>query len=249
MRLTLAALGMLLTAAGCATQSTGIAVTPVSAVVEEETMYWPNKGEVTTVQLGETMVETYRINIRELVVLPKAVRQEAVYRQKTRMAFDLPAGEYLLVGKDQSGGRFYAAPPKRAMVSWQERDGKFGDSDPVNAGIHVAKDGATTVYWQWDGYLPELAPERIAPLIPARKEGPMREAKLRRQLVYTGTSAGTLSLAYREFSENIARPAFSQDLKYDLKSPIVGYQKARFEIIKTDNTSITYRLIEHLPNE
>lgn len=70
---------------------------------------------------------------------------------------------------------------------------------------------------------------------------------LRRELVYSGISQGTISIEYREFSGDYARPAFSQTLRYDLsEGRIIGFRGARFEILSANNLSVRYRVIRHL---
>lgn len=55
-----------------------------------------------------------------------------------------------------------------------------------------------------------------------------------------------LKISYREFSNDIARAAFSTDVEYDLnESNIIGYAGARLEVIKATNTEITYKVLKH----
>lgn len=69
----------------------------------------------------------------------------------------------------------------------------------------------------------------------------------KKELVYTGISQNTISIVYREFIDNIARPAFSQELKYDLsQGASIGYKGARFEIVKATNTELIYKVIKAL---
>lgn len=69
----------------------------------------------------------------------------------------------------------------------------------------------------------------------------------KKELVYSGVSQNTITILYREFIDNIARPAFSQELKYDLsQSMAIGYKGARFEIIKATNTELVYKVIKAL---
>lgn len=69
----------------------------------------------------------------------------------------------------------------------------------------------------------------------------------KRELVYSGVSQNTISILYREFSDNMARPAFSQELKYDLSlGKEIGFKGARFEIVKASNTGITYKVLKAL---
>ena len=69
----------------------------------------------------------------------------------------------------------------------------------------------------------------------------------KRELVYGGISQNTVSLLYREFKGAIARPAFSQELKYDLtEGNEIGFRGARFHVIKANNTSIRYKVLRPL---
>lgn len=66
----------------------------------------------------------------------------------------------------------------------------------------------------------------------------------RRELIYAGVSQGTVSIDYREFTNDMARPAFSQTLRYDLsEGREIGFRGARFEIIEANNVSVKYRVI------
>lgn len=63
-------------------------------------------------------------------------------------------------------------------------------------------------------------------------------------LLYNGRIGNRVTLAYREFTNDMARPAYSNEVDYDLsESMIVGYRGAKLEIIEATNTEITYRVI------
>lgn len=69
----------------------------------------------------------------------------------------------------------------------------------------------------------------------------------KRELIYGGMSGNTLSISYREFSDGTARPAFTQDLKYDLsESKVIGFRGARFEVAKASNTVLKYKVLKPL---
>ncbi len=71
--------------------------------------------------------------------------------------------------------------------------------------------------------------------------------RMTKELVYGGVSQGTVSINYREFVNNTARPAFSQDLKYDLAAgDEIGFRGLRFKIIKAGNVSIKYIVTQAL---
>lgn len=69
----------------------------------------------------------------------------------------------------------------------------------------------------------------------------------RRELLYSGVAQGTISLEYREFINDMARPAFSQTLRYDLnEGRTIGFRGARFEILDANNVSVRYRVLREL---
>jgi len=63
-------------------------------------------------------------------------------------------------------------------------------------------------------------------------------------LLYNGKIGNRIALGYREFSGDVARPAFSNEVSYDLsESATLGYKGARIEVIKATNTEITYKVV------
>ena len=71
--------------------------------------------------------------------------------------------------------------------------------------------------------------------------------RFRKELIYGGVSQGTVTLEYREFINDMARPAFSQTLRYDLsEGRIIGFKGARFEILDANNLGVVYRVIRPL---
>ena len=68
-------------------------------------------------------------------------------------------------------------------------------------------------------------------------------------LLYSGRVGNKINVSYREFSSSMARPAFNNDVEYDLDdSNIIGYKGALIEVLDADNQSITYKLIKNFPN-
>jgi hypothetical protein len=67
---------------------------------------------------------------------------------------------------------------------------------------------------------------------------------VRKEILYDGRSGSTIRLSYREFTQDLARPAFTQELSYDIASDkIIGFRRARFEVLSAGNSSISYRLL------
>ena len=70
---------------------------------------------------------------------------------------------------------------------------------------------------------------------------------IRKELIYTGKSGNQIFITYREFKSDLARPAFSQNLSFDMKDGnVFGFQGSRFEVIDASNTNIVYKLLSPL---
>ncbi len=72
----------------------------------------------------------------------------------------------------------------------------------------------------------------------------------RREILYSGGSKGTLHLQYREFMNDLARPAFSQELSYDLADGNeIGFKGARIRVLKLSNVGLRYVVLKALPDQ
>lgn len=61
------------------------------------------------------------------------------------------------------------------------------------------------------------------------------------EIVYSGTSKDTFNLLYREYTPNdMARPAFTQNLTYDRGSPSIRFRDLRIRILNASNESLSY---------
>jgi len=60
-------------------------------------------------------------------------------------------------------------------------------------------------------------------------------------LIYSGRVGNKVNIGYREFSGDRARPAFNNDVEYDLDSDkTIAYKGADIQILSADNKEITY---------
>jgi hypothetical protein len=66
----------------------------------------------------------------------------------------------------------------------------------------------------------------------------------KQEFIYNGRVDNDLKFVYREYVDNLARSSFTQELQYDINdSNIIGFKGLRIEILKTTNTSITYKVL------
>lgn len=65
-------------------------------------------------------------------------------------------------------------------------------------------------------------------------------------LIYSGRVGEKIKISYREFSNSMARDAFTNDAEYDLsQSNIIAYKGARVEVLEANNQEIKYRVISN----
>lgn len=79
--------------------------------------------------------------------------------------------------------------------------------------------------------------------IPFKKDNRSNESldSFQQTLLYSGRVGDKINISYREFSGNSARPAFNNDVEYDLnESRTIAYKGAEIDVLEADNRSITY---------
>lgn len=71
----------------------------------------------------------------------------------------------------------------------------------------------------------------------------------KQEFIFNGKVGNNLKFIYREFISDFARPAFTQELQYDLnESNVIGFKGLRIEIIKASNTNIKYKVLSTFQN-
>jgi len=64
------------------------------------------------------------------------------------------------------------------------------------------------------------------------------------ELVYFGTTGDAINIAYREYTpDDLARPAFSQNLVYSQKDRTIRFRDIVIEVASAGNQSITYTVV------
>lgn len=65
-----------------------------------------------------------------------------------------------------------------------------------------------------------------------------------REILYNGRAGDVLRLSYREFQSDLARPAFTQELSYDMsEGRTVGFQGVRIDVLEATNTVLRYKVL------
>lgn len=223
---------------GCTTTSEHLGRTYTPSYYSSSISDYPSIGEIKTVEVGESLVWKDKQATIPAIDIEQAI-EHPVENLGKKYKLTLLSGRYVEKGKDAFGTFFEG---KKGNIL--EDNQPVGESD---GGIYVTNldPTKTEIY-----FLANLRPlSYVRDGIPFKKSLHQKRDDLsfKKELVYTGISQKVVSILYREFNEDMARPAFSQDLKYDLsESNIVGYRGARFEIIKATNQGLTYKTLKQL---
>jgi len=218
------------------------ATVPISPNEPSDTP-WTNYviGKARTTPTGSTMIEGID-DARFLpgYVLTGELRVDKLGRQPSRDA-GVWSAWYLYRGPC-TGGRYLITNPRFY---------------PGELGIIVAEDGSIPCEASVLQYLGAKrgrewrTPEAVGtrPFVP--QPFPIDSRGLKWELVYSGRSANEIGLTYREYASGpdgtFARPAFYQDLKYDLStSNRVVFRSIEIEILDASNAGVRFRVLRDL---
>jgi hypothetical protein len=205
---------------------------PLSTHIE----YVPLVGQEAEVEVGKAMVSAARMATREAILTQNTYEKSGL---------TIPAGRLTLV-RETSQGRFYQVEGFVPHIV-------LGHQAPTDTGgifVPFSQNIPAMIYWKASGsYVPVLYP---VPGINFQKivYDELDYPRYSQELIYTGVSKGSITLTYREFKGATVRPTSTQELHYDLADgDEIGYQGARFKIIKATNVSIRYVVVKPLAIE
>lgn len=183
----------------------------------------PEIGKTVTAYVGDHLVQKGRISEENVLV---------VGQKMGGAMYTIPAKTYSQLGFDDEMD-FYSA---EGVV-------RRGFADPIQALALGKADGSqlcvVTTFGGKACYTGGY--ER-------KKRLSERGNSFQQTLIYSGRVGNKINIGYREFSNNTARPAFNNDVEYDLTSSnTIGYKGALIEVIDADNSKITYRLLRNFP--
>ena len=189
----------------------------------------PPIGEVVERQVGEELLHQGRYREHEALKVDQPAR--------VHWAYTVMPGYFLKIGQDDQGDffRIGGAGDESGFVQ------KAAIADPYSALLLKTDNtlcvitfiNATACGWNGGGV------EKV-------KRPIISTDYVQRTLIYNGRVGEKVNVGYREFSGNAARPAFNNNVEYDLtESKEIAYRGARIEILDANNRSIRYRVISN----
>jgi hypothetical protein len=190
----------------------------------------PPLNVVSTAQVGDEMLKQGKFFEADAIVLEHDLKIGA------GSPYTLSAGYYLKAGENQTTEFYQPAPgaggghvTKRALVDpWQAIQ-----LSKSNDKIYIV-----TVFDLHVGSKPDG--------VRHTKRLSLSDDSFEQTLIYSGKVGDKIKIGYREFSNSQARPAFNNDVDYDLsESKVIGYKGARIEVVEATNQYIRYRVIQN----
>lgn len=198
----------------------------------------PAVGKITTIATGERMLASGETWIGNGLASKSSTNYCNQYGLRTWVL--LPGVTYKEnVGSD--GKRYYCG---KTMSYLGKLKANPSDAEYFERCIYRADDGV------WKQHITEYPCYGGSENSPLNIEiGEMQESipdAMQQTIFYNGKSGNNIFLSYREFINDTARPAFTQDLTFDVKEDrMVGVKGAILEILEYSNTSITYRVVSN----
>ncbi|MDK9721984.1 MAG: hypothetical protein OEL53_12460 [Rhodospirillales bacterium] len=201
-----------------------------------EKVLTPAVGETAKGTIGDTLIEQKHVFYAPGIKLRQSYETEWIRNGGTRaFPFSFEAGTELKRISTHNGVSIYSGPAKGGLI---------GLSPMIvgNYGIGVRDDGAVAYVQLAKGVIEET-PGRSVKFDKTQVVDETSDS-VKREFIYSGRTGDALYFTYREFLRDMARPAFTQNVTYNVKDgPIVGFKKLRLEVQKATNTEITYRLL------
>lgn len=225
--------------AGCGT-TTNIRV----AHVPSQVIHTPAIGVETEAEIGQTIISKSNLTIYPAISISQDISElfkQNILNNRWSGTTTVHAGTYRKTSED-SEGSFFPDP----MGSFQFAGGTIKCVCGIFVPNNPAKPPAVFMYHNTIGATGfEFG---VTPVVLTKTTHEVwGKDSLKKELMYGGLSQKTIAISYREFADGTARPAFTQELKYDLaEGDVIGFRGARFQVIKATNTFIKYKVIKAL---
>lgn len=188
----------------------------------------PPIGSVNTAYVGDKMLEQGMLVERDVLNISA--------NTKINFAYSLSAGYYQKVGQDNKGS--YYSPNNNISNGGNVQ--KMAMADPFKA-VMLGLDGKLCVITVFNAK--NCTDQHSAS---RTSIGVATDNSFQQTLIYSGKVGNKINIGYREFSSNMARPAFNNDVEYDLsESRQIGYKGALLDIIDANNQSITFKVLRN----
>ena len=194
-------------------------------IANSETTYTPEVNQINNTEIGITLVSKETAKKYEAIVISKEVKIKPNMLVKT-----LNVGETFIKKFETEKHELYENlndPTYGIAISKMAETPKVYSTGPTGNGLKLKPSKYTIEY--------------NTNQLPIKNDDYYKQ-----EFIYNGKVGNGIKFIYREFVNDYARPAFTQDLQYDLsEDKIIGFRGLRLEVINASNTKIEYKVIKH----
>lgn len=210
------------------TALTGCAVPKYNYAPRSVDISEPPIGSISIVRIGDTMLRQGKYREHDAIYLRAA--------REISFAYTLHAGYYLKDGEDESA-EFYS--PSRGENGGRIEKALMADPwKSVMAKKSTPELCVVTVF--------NATSCNIVQDLERTKRPVLAEDTFQQTLIYSGRVGNKINIGYREYSNSLARPAFNNNVEYDLNdSKVIAYKGAEMEVLEATNQHIKFRLIRN----
>lgn len=124
----------------------------------------------------------------------------------------------------------------------ENTDGYVLENPSYSLMIHIRPDGKIGLGYVYEDLIPVLQGTWTKEVLFERGNNNAEEkGSFRMEFLYTGITGNTVRLTYREYIDDLARPAFYQDLTYDMtESKTIMFKTLKIKIIESTNSYLKY---------
>ena len=229
-------IALALVVSGCATTPIRNVSVPGMKIIDI-----PVKNQIASAEMGNTIIRKGRLfSYHALELLNEVTAGDGVMTYK----MVVPAGVLTQLEEDNAwtyyhSDRFTLSSLTTGMTA-SSGGLKIAKSDPNNVMVFMGNQGGMLI----DALKPNQKPNFVLKEVQATDKSSFEQ-----ELIYNGKSADKVRFLYREFTNNLLRGPFSQEVQYDLsESKIIGFKGCRIEILDATNTQLKYKVLESFPD-
>jgi hypothetical protein len=209
-------------------------VTKTSVIPETFTTFAPELNKITNTEIGNILVSREQGHNYDAIEITKEFKIKLDDALKVIEKGNIFTNQYHTNEYD-----FYSSSSDSEFGIAIERNGK-------NLLIYTKgdNDGIYATGFSYNGINLIRPKEKIDYI--RTKELAKEKANFKQEFIYNGRVGDALKFIYREYKNDYARPAFIQDLQYDLtESETIGFRSMRIKIINATNTEIEYKVLNY----
>jgi hypothetical protein len=207
---------------------TSCGIKKFAVIPNSETVYTPIINQINTSEIGITLVSKETARKYEALEIAKEVKIKPNMLVKT-----LNIGETFI-----------------KKFETEEFD-LYENIDEPTYGIAISKSGTIQKVYSTGptGTGLRLKPSKYTIKYNSIQRPIKSDDYYKQEFIYNGKVGNGIKFIYREFINDYARPAFTQDLQYDLsEDKTIGFRGLRLEVINASNTTIKYKILNHFAN-